>query len=65
VFQRFLDLGRRVYVTISHEVTVVGGVFAPANLGELAQYPPLELVDDVPADPGPPLQGRSTESDPV
>jgi hypothetical protein len=33
--------------TISHEVTVAGGVFAPGHLGELTQYLPFELVDDV------------------
>jgi Insertion element 4 transposase N-terminal/Transposase DDE domain len=34
-------------VTISHAVTVAGGVFAPGHLGELTQYLPFELVDDV------------------
>jgi hypothetical protein len=33
--------------TIRHEVTVAGGVFAPGHLGELTQYLPFELVDDV------------------
>jgi len=33
--------------TVSHEVTVAGGVFAPGHLGELTQYLPFELVDDV------------------
>jgi len=33
--------------TISHEVTVAGGVYAPGHLGELTQYLPFELVDDV------------------
>jgi Insertion element 4 transposase N-terminal/Transposase DDE domain len=33
--------------TISHAVTVAGGVFAPGHLGELTQYLPFELVDDV------------------
>ncbi len=33
--------------TINHEVTVAGGVFAPGHLGELTQYLPFELVDDV------------------
>jgi Insertion element 4 transposase N-terminal/Transposase DDE domain len=33
--------------TISHEVTVAGGIFAPGHLGELTQYLPFELVDDV------------------
>ena len=33
--------------TISHEVTVAGGVFGPGHLGELTQFLPFELVDDV------------------
>jgi hypothetical protein len=33
--------------TITDEVPVVGGVFAPGHLGELTQYLPFELVDDV------------------
>ncbi len=33
--------------TISHAVTVADGVFAPGHLGELTQYLPFELVDDV------------------
>ena len=33
--------------TISHEVTVAGGVFAAGHLGELTRYLPFELVDDV------------------
>src|SRR6266702_2360584 len=33
--------------TISYAVTVAGGVFAPGHLGELTQYLPFELVDDV------------------
>ena len=33
--------------TITHEVTVAGGIFAPGHLGELTQYLPFELVDDV------------------
>ena len=32
---------------ITHEVTVAGGVFAPGHLGELTQFLPFELVDDV------------------
>jgi hypothetical protein len=32
--------------TVSHEVTVAGGVFAPGHLGELTQNLPFELVDD-------------------
>ena len=31
----------------SHVVTVAGGVFGPGHLGELTQYLPFELVDDV------------------
>ena len=34
--------------TITHAVTVAAGVFAPGHLGELTQYLPFELVDDVP-----------------
>src|SRR5260370_10633641 len=30
-----------------HPVTVAAGVFAPGHLGELTQYLPFELVDDV------------------
>jgi hypothetical protein len=33
--------------TIAREVTVAEGVFAPGHLGELTQYLPFELVDDV------------------
>ena len=33
--------------TISYAVTVAAGVFAPGHLGELTQYLPFELVDDV------------------
>jgi Insertion element 4 transposase N-terminal len=33
--------------TITRTVTVAAGVFAPGHLGELAQYLPFELVDDV------------------
>jgi hypothetical protein len=33
--------------TIMHVVTVAAGVFAPGHLGELTQYLPFELVDDV------------------
>jgi hypothetical protein len=33
--------------TISGEVTVGDGVLAPGHLGELTQYLPFELVDDV------------------
>jgi hypothetical protein len=32
---------------ITRAVTVAGGVFAPGHLGELTQYLPFELVDDV------------------
>jgi Insertion element 4 transposase N-terminal/Transposase DDE domain len=34
-------------VTITHAVTVAAGVYAPGHLGELTQYLPFELVDDV------------------
>jgi Insertion element 4 transposase N-terminal/Transposase DDE domain len=33
--------------TITHAVTVAAGVFAPGHVGELTQYLPFELVDDV------------------
>ena len=33
--------------TITHAVTVAEGVFGPGHLGELTQYLPFELVDDV------------------
>jgi hypothetical protein len=33
--------------TLTRAVTVAGGVFAPGHLGELTQYLPFELVDDV------------------
>ena len=33
--------------TITHAVTVAAGVFSPGHLGELTQYLPFELVDDV------------------
>jgi hypothetical protein len=32
---------------ITHAVTVAGGVFSPGHLGELTQFLPFELVDDV------------------
>jgi transposase IS4-like protein/DDE family transposase len=34
-------------VTVSRSITVAAGVFAPGHLGELTQYVPFELVDDV------------------
>ena len=33
--------------TITDAVTAAAGVFAPGHLGELTQYLPFELVDDV------------------
>lgn len=33
--------------TVTHAVTVAEGIFAPGHLGELTQYLPFELVDDV------------------
>ncbi|MGH3407204.1 MAG: IS4 family transposase, partial [Streptosporangiaceae bacterium] len=33
--------------TVTHVVTVAAGVYAPGHLGELTQYLPFELVDDV------------------
>ena len=38
--------------TITRAVTVAEGVFAPGHLGELTQYLPFELVDDVLAQTG-------------
>jgi hypothetical protein len=35
-------------VTITRAVTTAAGVYAPGHLGELTQYLPFELVDDVP-----------------
>ena len=34
-------------VTGTRVVTVAAGVYAPGHLGELTQYLPFELVDDV------------------
>src|SRR5690348_1019292 len=34
-------------VTITRAVTAAAGVYAPGHLGELTQYLPFELVDDV------------------
>ena len=34
-------------VTITRAVTVAAGIYAPGHLGELTQYLPFELVDDV------------------
>ena len=34
-------------ITITHAVTAAAGVFAPGHAGELTQYLPFELVDDV------------------
>ena len=34
-------------ITIAHAVTAAAGVFAPGHVGELTQYLPFELVDDV------------------
>ena len=33
--------------TITRTVTAAAGVYAPGHLGELTQYLPFELVDDV------------------
>jgi Insertion element 4 transposase N-terminal len=33
--------------TVTRTVTVAKGIFAPGHLGELTQYLPFELVDDV------------------
>jgi Insertion element 4 transposase N-terminal len=37
-------------VTVTRPITVAAGVFAPGHLGELTQYLPFELVDDVLSD---------------
>jgi hypothetical protein len=34
-------------VVVEGTVTVAGGLYAPGHLGELTQYVPFELVDDV------------------
>ncbi len=34
-------------VTVTRSITAAAGVFAPGHLGELTQYLPFELVDDV------------------
>jgi hypothetical protein len=34
-------------VAVSRSITAAAGVFAPGHLGELTQYLPFELVDDV------------------
>ncbi|MFD8501808.1 transposase domain-containing protein, partial [Streptomyces sp. NPDC059687] len=33
--------------SFTRTITVAGGVFAPGHLGELTQYLPFEVVDDV------------------
>jgi hypothetical protein len=33
--------------TVTHAVTIAAGVYAPGHVGELTQYLPFELVDDV------------------
>jgi hypothetical protein len=40
-------LAKSATVTVSRSVTVAAGVFAPGHVGELTQYLPFELVDDV------------------
>ena len=40
-------MAESVTVTGTHVVTVAEGVYAPGHLGELTQYLPFELVDDV------------------
>ncbi|MGH3339033.1 MAG: IS4 family transposase, partial [Propionibacteriaceae bacterium] len=37
-------------VTVTRSITAAAGVYAPGHLGELTQYLPFELVDDVLAD---------------
>ena len=34
-------------VTVTRRITAAAGVYAPGHLGELTQYLPFELVDDV------------------
>ena len=34
-------------VTVTRSVTAAAGVYAPGHIGELTQYLPFELVDDV------------------
>ncbi|MGY5311603.1 IS4 family transposase [Nocardia gipuzkoensis] len=36
-----------VTTTLTRTITVAGGIFAPGHLGELTQYLPFELIDDV------------------
>jgi hypothetical protein len=40
-------MSESVTVTVSRSITAAAGVFAPGHLGELTQYLPFELVDDV------------------
>lgn len=40
-------MAKSATITVSRSVTVAAGVFAPGHLGELTQYLPFELVDDV------------------
>ena len=40
-------LSESATVVVSRSIRVAGGVFAPGHLGELTQYLPFELVDDV------------------
>ena len=38
-------------VTVTRSVTAAAGVYAPGHIGELTQYLPFELVDDVLSEP--------------
>ena len=40
-------MNQSAMVTVPCLVTVAAGVFAPGHLGELTQYLPFELVDDI------------------
>ena len=40
-------MNQSAMITVPRLVTVAAGVFAPGHLGELTQYLPFELVDDV------------------
>jgi hypothetical protein len=40
-------MSESVTVTVTRSITAAAGVYAPGHLGELTQYLPFELVDDV------------------
>jgi Insertion element 4 transposase N-terminal/Transposase DDE domain len=43
-------MSESVTVTVTRSITAAAGVYAPGHLGELTQYLPFELVDDVLSD---------------